>query len=162
VKECAAVSDADLVGRVDFAREGDISAFMALASEVEELFGAPMSTDPLFAATVLKNIRRRTALVVRERDEPGTALIGAVLWSPSSRQIGWLVVARAWRGKGVGTMLVNEVVSAAGAGPLRVVTFASGSEEMEQTRQFYAKLGFRRMTSPNGDGRLNRQTLVRE
>jgi hypothetical protein len=121
------VSDAEVVGRVDLASESDIPGWLALASEVDELFGAPMSTDPLFEALVLKNIRRGTALVVRERHEPATGMIGAALWSPASRRIGWLVVARAWLGRGIGTMLVDAIAAAAGEGPLQVVTFAPDS-----------------------------------
>ena len=155
------MTDDDVGGRVDLARERDVPAWLALASEVEELFEAPMSTDPLFAATLLKNIRRGTALVVRERDEAGAALKGAALWSHESREIGWLAVAQAWRGRGVGTMLVEAIVSAAGAGPLRVVTFAPDSLEKERARRFYRKLGFQQDVQPTTIA-ADRLMLVRD
>jgi len=121
-----------------------------------------MSTDPLFAALVLKNIRRGTALIVRQSDVGAAALVGAALWSPASRQIGWLVVAEAWRSRGIGTMLVDSIVAAAGAGPLRVVTFSPESAEKERARRFYANLGFKGMVLPTSLANAGRQMLVRD
>ncbi len=50
------------------ASAGDVAAWLALAAEVEALFGEPTPTDPSFVRFLLRNIERATACVVREEE----------------------------------------------------------------------------------------------
>jgi ADP-ribose pyrophosphatase YjhB (NUDIX family) len=62
--------------RVDTAQLDDMPNWLALAAEVEPLFG-PMVDDPGFTNALRANIQRGTACCVRENDgPPGTPLMG--------------------------------------------------------------------------------------
>lgn len=126
------------------ASEADIPGWLELAAEVEELFQAPMSTDPAFAEMLRRKIREGTAFVVRADDEPpGGVVIGAALWRSSRREVGWFAVARASRRIGVGRTLLEHPLAMAGAGSVSVVTFGEDVPDAQAARRFYERFGFR-------------------
>src|SRR5919199_1148979 len=93
---------------VQRAHHDDVAPWLALAAEVEALFGA-MADNPDLRRALDRNIERGTAFCVRENDgPPGAPLAGGLLFSPHPPRytIGWLAVARRWRRQGVGRMLV--------------------------------------------------------
>lgn len=128
------------------AEMADIPAWLALAAEVEPLFG-PMVADPLFHEALDRAIRRGGALCVREAGGPaGAALLGGLLFSAGRAplyKIGWLAVAARARRLGIGRRLVAHALSlAAPPATIEVVTFVDGDPEGAPARQLYAALGF--------------------
>jgi GNAT superfamily N-acetyltransferase len=143
--------------RVLIAQEEDVPSWLALAAEVEPLFG-PMVHEPGFLEALRRNIARGTAFCVRENGgPPGTALMGGLLFSPKPPvyTLGWLVVAARHRHTGVGTLLVEH-----GVGLVRppaemvVTTFGADVDEGRPARRFYERLGFRlaEMAPPGPEG----------
>jgi GNAT superfamily N-acetyltransferase len=121
---------------VAVAGRADRAGFVELAAEVERWFG-PMVGEPGF--------HRDTAVCVRR--DGGTGLRGGTPLSvrPRRCRIGWLVVADADRGRGVGRALVAEAVRRLdGPGVVEVVTFGADHPAAEPSgaRAFYERLGF--------------------
>jgi hypothetical protein len=94
---------------VQNAQAEDYAAWLRLAAEVEDLFG-PMVGEKAFQQTLLKNLRRGTALCVRDQDGgAGADLIGGLFFSPKPPiyTISWLAVTQASRCLGIGLKLVE-------------------------------------------------------
>ena len=123
----------------------DVPGWLALAAEVEPLFG-PMVEEPRFLRALRRNIARGTALCVRDGDgPPGTLLVGGLLYSPKPPvyTIGWLAVNAAHRRLGVGRALVACVFGLAESpAEFVVTTFGADRPEGLPARQFYARMGF--------------------
>jgi len=136
---------------VQNAQAEDYAAWLRLAAEVEDLFG-PMVGEKAFQQTLLKNLRRGTALCVRDQDGPaGIDLLGGLFYSPKPPiyTISWLAVTQASRRLGIGLKLINAFLErvrppAEVAPPMEVVvtTFSAEMEGGEAARRFYVKLGF--------------------
>src|SRR5258708_9400301 len=98
--------------QVEVAELRDIRSWLDLAAEVEALFGDMLDNHRFYDA-LLRNIDRRSAYCVRERDgPPGAPLMGGMLFSPCrpnrpKYRIGWLALADRWRRRGVGRRLVE-------------------------------------------------------
>ncbi|MEU5673296.1 GNAT family N-acetyltransferase [Micromonospora sp. NPDC047753] len=116
-----------------------------------------MVDDPEFRAVLDKNIRRGSAFCVRGAEH----LLGGLLLSarPSAYRIGWLVVAGASRGQGVGSALVAEAATrvAPPVSLLEVLTFGAEHPAAAPSgaRAFYERLGFQPgeiVESPGADG----------
>jgi ribosomal protein S18 acetylase RimI-like enzyme len=133
----------------------DLPAWLCLASEVEDLFG-PMVDDPQFRAAVERNMERGTALCVRAAVD---ALAGGLLMSVHAPryEISWLAVGGAWRGRGIGELLVRTALRdlTAGPGTVEVTTFGP-DHPGRGARGFYEHLGFAPASPPCADG--TRQT----
>jgi ribosomal protein S18 acetylase RimI-like enzyme len=123
----------------------DIPAWLALAAEVEPLFG-PMVEEPGFMRALRRNIGRETALCVRKGDGlPGVPLLGGLLYSskPPTCTIGWLAVAGEHRRRGIGRALLEHVIRLAELpAEFVVTTFGEDRPEGQPARRFYARLGF--------------------
>jgi GNAT superfamily N-acetyltransferase len=135
----------------------DLPAWLALAREVECLFG-PLVDDPSFRGALERNVARGSAYCVREADgPPGSPLLGGVLFSahPPEHRIGWLAVAARARRRGVGRLIVDHVLALA-ARPARVsvMTFGEGVAGGLPARRFYESLGFQpaELAPPGPDG----------
>ena len=114
------------MAHVVLAQPEDIPAWLALATEVEPLFG-PMVSEPSFHRALHKHIGRGTAFCVRDEDgRPGDPLLGGLLFSldPPIYRIGWLAVAELHRRQGIGilvdTICVTPVSSSFGLVNLHV------------------------------------------
>jgi len=152
--------------RVVVAVPEDVPAWLALAAEVECLFG-PLVGEPTFLRALERNVARGSAYSVREGDgPPGAPLEGGLLFSahPPEYRIGWLAVAARARRRGVGRRLVSHVLALA-ARPARVSVVTYGEEVVggAPARRFYERLGFlpAEMTLPGPDGGA-RQVYRRE
>ncbi|HEU4326807.1 MAG TPA: TatD family hydrolase [Roseiflexaceae bacterium] len=124
----------------------DIPAWLALAAEVEPLFG-PMVGEPAFHSALERNIDRGTAFCVRTDDgPPGAPLLGGLLFSASHApeyRIGWLAVSAAARRQGIGRALAERALALTPLGAeLSVVTFGADQPGAEPARAFYQRLGF--------------------
>lgn len=146
------------------AQREDILGWLALAAEVEPLFG-PLVDDPGFQQALARCIARGTAFCVREGDgPPGAPLLGGLLFSagPPVYTIGWLAVAEDARRRGVGRALVAHVTGLVQApAELVVTTFAPGSEGGEAARQLYAEMGFHPAETTAGPRGERRQVYRR-
>ncbi|WP_413100193.1 GNAT family N-acetyltransferase [Streptomyces sp. Inha503] len=135
--------------------QADLPAWLRLAGEVEELFG-PMIDDPQFREAVERNIKRGTALCVRDTpDVPGGALAGGLLMSvhPPRYEISWLAVGGAWRARGIGGLLVRSALRdlAVAPGTVEVTTFGPDHPGRD-ARGFYEHLGFAPVLPLSADG----------
>lgn len=126
----------------------DIAGWLALAAEVEPLFG-PMLDDPAFYEALLRGIGRGTAFCVRRDDGlPGVPLRGGLLYSPArpdrpEHRIAWLAVAARDRRAGVGRRLVEHACGlVAPPGTVAVVTFREENAPGRPARRLYERLGF--------------------
>jgi ribosomal protein S18 acetylase RimI-like enzyme len=135
----------ELIMKVVIAQQEDYTPWLALAAEVEDLFG-PMVNNPDFQQTLLKNIGRGTAYCIRENDgSPGTSLIGGMLFSPKPPiyKISWLVVSQKYQRQGIGQMLVDYGIrQVQPPAEMVVTTFAPNTAGGEPARRFYNKLSF--------------------
>jgi ribosomal protein S18 acetylase RimI-like enzyme len=131
--------------RVQIATEADIPGWLALAAEVEFLFG-PMVNDPGFLNALSNNIKRGSAFCVRVGDaEPGAPLLGGLLFSakPSQYRIGWLAVAARSRRLGIGSLLIEYALNlVAPPAEVTVVTFGEDNPAGRPARRFYERFGF--------------------
>jgi GNAT superfamily N-acetyltransferase len=132
------------------AEQTDIPAWLALAAEVEPLFG-PMVEEPGFMRALRRNIARGTALCVRTAHGPpgggaaGTRLLGGLLYSPKPPvyTIGWLAVTSSHRRQGIGRALIERVFRLAQLpAEFVVTTFGADRDEGASARRFYLEMGF--------------------
>lgn len=137
---------------IQLARHADIPSWLALAVEVEHLFG-PMAIESGFHEALKRNIERGSAFCIRDNDGgPGTPLLAGLLFSsrPPIYQIGWLCVASRCRRRGLGRALVLHVMDLVRPpAELTVKTFGPDVPEGEPARRFYQSIGF----SGGGDER---------
>ena len=117
--------------------EADLPAWLELATEVSELFGAEMAGDPEFRRMLERNVSRGNAFCV----DVGGRLAGAMLFR--ANRITWLGVRSEFRRRGVGRALVIHAVAAADA-DVHVVTFGDDHPHPEAVgaRALFEVLGF--------------------
>ena len=129
--------------KIQIATRADIPGWLALASQVESLFG-PMVDQPDFHSALCKNIDRESAYCVREQDQSaGAPLIGGLFLSFREYHINWLAVDEQWRRRGIGTVLLEHVFDLIKpSAELFVTTFGEDNLEGKPARQFYKKMGF--------------------
>lgn len=128
------------------AEPADLPGWLALAAEVEPLFG-PMVGDPAFLRALERNIARGTAFCVRQDGGAGGApLLGGMLFSSTRAphyEISWLAVAAAARRRGVGRALVRQALALTPPDAhLSVVTFGALQPGSAPARSFYVRMGF--------------------
>jgi GNAT superfamily N-acetyltransferase len=139
------------------AAKSDIPSWLELAAEVEPLFGP----TPELARRIRRAIRRDTALVVRD---PKEVVLGAALLSanPLDRKIRWLAVRASARRRGVGRILMAEIMRRCPApASLEVLTFGAEVPGGEPARGLYTSFGFRPQGTPlAGPGGSSRERFV--
>ncbi len=121
----------------------DVPGWLALAKEVEHLFG-PMSEVPAFRAALDGAIASGHALAAVAPSEDGAEeLAGGIVFSPEGGAIEWLAVATHARGAGLGRELLAAAIARLDpARPVRVQTFAPASPDGAAARRLYATFGF--------------------
>lgn len=129
--------------RIRSAEPGDVPGWLALAREVEHLFG-PMSEVPEFRAALEKAIGDGHALAAAAPSDDGEKeLAGGIVFSPEGGVIEWLAVSTRARGAGLGRELLAAAIERLDpARPVRVQTFAPVSPDGAAARRLYASFGF--------------------
>jgi ribosomal protein S18 acetylase RimI-like enzyme len=138
--------------RVEPAGLEDVEGWLALAREVEPLFG-PMAESADFQAALRQAIGRHEAFCIRSRPE-GTPLVleGAVVVSKAANEIAWLAVSADHRGQGHGRALLTAALTHLDpTRPVTVQTFAATVPEGQAARDLYRGFGF----TDQEDGGLN-------
>lgn len=121
----------------------DVSGWLALAKEVEHLFG-PMSEVPEFRSALDGAIGGGHALAaVATSEDGGEELAGGIVFSPEGGAIEWLAVSTRARERGLGRELLAAAIARLDrARPVRVQTFAPASPDGVAARRLYAAFGF--------------------
>lgn len=121
---------------VEVAVENDLEAWLGLAREVGELFGANMADDPRFRANLQRKLGEGETLCVRI---DGT-LAGGMLFGEGT--IKWLAVRKRFQRRGVGRALVAHAQSS--ARELHVTTFGAehAHPDAQASRALYRAMGF--------------------
>lgn len=121
----------------------DINSWIALAQEVESLFG-PMVADQNFLSAMRQIIAEKNAFCIRsdEKGEP-RPLCGIIAISPENNEITWFAVASQERGKGYGSKLLTYALTQLDPNrPIIVQTFAKEVEAGAGARNLYLQAGF--------------------
>lgn len=125
--------------RIRLLRQADIQKWIGLANEVEPLFG-PMVELPEFHNAIKICISNKLAWGIdMEQSEMG----GIIALDKQQNEIAWLAVARKFRGRGFGRLLVEKAITELDhKRDIRVHTFASNIEEGKAARKIYEDYGF--------------------
>ncbi len=141
--------------RVVQAQLDDLTAWLALARDVEDYFGHALADDPGYQESVRKNMQRGTAYCVREQDaRPGAALIGALLLSPRAHKVelSWLAVSPHWRRAGIASALVQHTLhQVTPPAEIVLITFSEAVPHSVPARELYLRHDF----SPAEEGPPN-------
>lgn len=117
----------------------DIDDWIALAREVEPLFG-PMADDPAFHGGMVQAMSMGRALCVKKCGR----LAGGLVLCPDTREILWFAVSKDCQGKGVGRILLDKALRILGPEKeMSVTTFDKNVKEGVAARSLYESLGFR-------------------
>ncbi|MHB8800924.1 MAG: GNAT family N-acetyltransferase [Thermoanaerobaculia bacterium] len=129
--------------RIRSAEPRDVPEWLALAKEVEHLFG-PMSEVSEFRAALDGAIGSGHALAaVVSSDDGAEELAGGIVFSPEGGSIEWLAVSTRARGAGLGRQLLAAAIARLDPErPIRVQTFAPASPDGAAARRLYAAFGF--------------------
>jgi ribosomal protein S18 acetylase RimI-like enzyme len=121
----------------------DFQGWLALAKEVEHLFG-PMADAPAFQQALRQAIDEGRAFCVGgEGGVPGKPLDGGVVISTQDNEIVWLAVSGKARGNGYGKALLEYALSRLdGTKKILVQTFDDTVPEGLPARKLYQGFGF--------------------
>lgn len=128
---------------IAYAELTDFDAWLALAREVEHLFG-PMADEATFQDALRQAISQKTAFCIRaDSDGKDQALRGGIVISRESNEIAWLAVSNRYRGKGYGKELLKFAVSRLNhLESIFVQTFDESCSEGKAARKLYLDFGF--------------------
>ena len=138
--------------KVECSKEEDFQDWIALAREVEPLFG-PMADEPGFREALQQALTDKVAFCIRACSDHGkTALIGGVVISRPSNEIAWLAVSEKYRKMGYGReLLAHALTRLSSHASIMVQTFDESIPEGGAARRLYLEFGF----TDYQDGGLN-------
>jgi GNAT superfamily N-acetyltransferase len=137
---------------VDYSNLKDFDAWIALAREVEPLFG-PMADEVAFQKALRQAIFTNTAFCIRPApDERDKTLKGGIVISKESNEIAWFAVSRQYRRMGYGRQLLKFAIDKMSRREIIFVqTFDESVSEGKAARKLYLDFGFTDLK----DGGLN-------
>ncbi len=125
----------------------DMQAVLALASQVEDIFGRMVGVAD-FETGLQECLKTNRVLGCREQNE----LCGAAILDLEGNELCWFVVDSGKRGLGIGARMLEKVIGELDScRDMIVQTFAPGVPEGEAARRLYMKYGF----ADRRDGGLN-------
>ena len=102
----------------------------------DEFHGSDLVADEKHRSHIAKNIARNVAIYIT--DQVAARIIGAMTDSPNSSQIGWLAVHPGMRRKGVGSSLVEYMLTRfLKTIPIKVKTFLITDKPGAVANKFY-------------------------
>ncbi|HNY11973.1 MAG TPA: GNAT family N-acetyltransferase [Candidatus Wallbacteria bacterium] len=117
----------------------DYEAWIALAKEVEALFG-PMAEIKEFQEAIMECINTKNAYCVEEADHE---IAGFIALDREKNEIAWLAVGEKFRNKGYGDILLKKAIEELrSGGAIYVQTFAPKEEKGKSALSLYEKNGF--------------------
>lgn len=128
---------------IQIAGPEDFDAWIALAREVEPLFG-PMADVESFREALRQAISNKTAFcLITNAGENRRIMHGGIIISKESNEIVWLAVSAESRGKGLGKALLQQAIDRLNQEKSIVVqTFDESVPEGKSARMLYKKFGF--------------------
>lgn len=128
---------------VTVATLADFEPWLALAQEVEPLFG-PMVAEPSFHQALKDALQTGSAFCIREEAaQPGAPLCGGIVIAPEANEIAWFAVAEHYQGCGCGKTLLAHALSQLNPNrDVTVQTFDATSEAGAPARGLYQRFGF--------------------
>ena len=136
---------------VKIARIEDLNKwFKFVKNVIHDFYDIDLVNDESYKKAVEKNIKRKTAIYVEEKDK----IIGGMLFSPNSNQIGWLAVDPDYRRKGIGTLLVKYM--------LKELEDRKEHWQSKASHPFYKSLGFepKEISYENMENNANNPMLI--
>lgn len=131
--------DIPISSRVRPLKEEDLPAFLELARETEELFGADTGSRE-FQDAMYQAVSQEQAFGIDTEDEK---VAGAIVLDQRAGEIAWLAVRKALHGRGLGQSLLNTAVEQMQEHErILVQTFADGEAGGAAARALYQKNGF--------------------
>ena len=123
--------------QVRFAREEDIGGWLGLLEQVKESF--PGLDFKEYEAILRSKIKADEALAATD----GGRIVGALLFSSSSRELEFLAADPSCRRQGIGSALVGHMLGLLPEGSdVSVITYREGDVAGDAARKFYLRLGF--------------------
>ncbi len=128
---------------VTYSELTDFDAWIALAREVEPLFG-PMAEETAFQEALQRAISGKAAFCIRSaRDEHDVALKGGIVVSEAANEIAWLAVSKHCRNRGYGRKLLEFALNRLNPREsIWVQTFDASVPEGTAARKLYFDVGF--------------------
>lgn len=126
-----------------YAESIDFDAWIALAREVEHLFG-PMADEVPFQDALRQAISQKNAICIRaDSDGKDRALKGGIVISKELNEIAWFAVSDKYRRKGCGRELLKFAINKLNHHEtIFVQTFDESSFEGKAARKLYFDFGF--------------------
>lgn len=125
--------------KLTYANMSDIDSWMQLAIALKDNF--PGLTDghdiEAYKKTVIKNIKRSTAICVKE----GQKIVGLLLFSRKARSLSCMAVDPYYRRQGIASMMIQELLVVL-KGDIHVSTFRADDPLGLAPRRLYEKFGF--------------------
>ena len=119
----------------------DIDFWIKMINIVQENFPGLETTEKIedYRQTVIKNIKRKTALCVKNEGE----IVGVLLFSYNSKCLSCMAVHPNHRRKGIASAMIEKMLSLLPNNiDISVTTFRKNDEKGIAPRQLYKKYGF--------------------
>lgn len=127
--------------KIQFAKMNDVDEWMNMIEVVRDNFPGLETWEQLesYKRTVIKNIKRNTALCVKN----GKKIIGLLIFSYNSKCLSCMATHPSYRRKGIASAMIEKMLALFPADvDISVTTFRKEDEKGIAPRSLYKKFGF--------------------